>query len=285
MHDPQLNVPFDLVPNVAIQGPIASGGQKHVFKGIHDSHGDVVVKLVRLGTEGEDPRIKREVEILSNHSFTRVPRVYSSGPIIHDTQNYTYIVEEQIPGSPLRALMVDSGRQTMDFVLTFLFSILESLAEVAAASLVHRDIKPENIIVGDDYEFWLIDFGIARHLDMSSLTATEAAFGPATLGYAAPEQLRNLKAQIDGRADLYSVGVVAYELLSGSNPFIAGVANPLDVIRRTISYSPPILSIDGDSNKKLAAYINLLCAGRVSRRPRDAEQAAQWLSIIMSDLQ
>jgi serine/threonine-protein kinase len=76
-----------------------------------------------------------------------------------------------------------------------------------AVSIVHRDVKPANIIVDPQGEFWLIDFGVARHLDLDSLTATAAPGGCGTIGYAPAEQCRNDKPDIDARADLFALGV------------------------------------------------------------------------------
>ena len=87
-------------------------------------------------------------------------------------------------------------------------------------------------------EYWLLDFGIARHLDKESITASGAMFGPASAGYAPPEQFRNIKTEIDIRTDLFAIGVVAYEALTGSHPFLQGAKDRVDAYRRTMRSCP-----------------------------------------------
>lgn len=133
--------------------------------------------------------------------------------------------------------------------------------------------------------FWLLDFGIARHLDLTSITATEEHFGPHTLGYAAPEQYRNLKPQIDSRADLFSLGVVAYEAISGVNPFTGEATSHLDVIRRIESTVPDRLEIQEDPSGEIAAFISLLIEKYSSRRPKTAKIALEWFESIVKKIE
>jgi serine/threonine-protein kinase len=147
---------------------------------------------------------------------------------------------------------------------------------------VHRDIKPENIMVCTDGTFKLIDFGIARHLIKSSLTPTEAHFGPHTAGYAAPEQFRNLKKEIDIRTDLFAIGVVVYEALAGKHPFIEGSRDQLETLRRTETMIPPPLKVAVDKEDQLSNFIAVLMAKYPSRRPPTAVQAQQWFASIRS---
>jgi eukaryotic-like serine/threonine-protein kinase len=88
-----------------------------------------------------------------------------------------------------------------------------------------------------------IDFDIARHLRLESLTATAAAFGQFTWGYAPPEQCRNIKAQIDARSDLFALGVTLYECATGSNPFRKGARDPLEILSRIEGMPLPPLSL------------------------------------------
>jgi len=95
-----------------------------------------------------------------------------------------------------------------------MFSILIKSEEL---SIVHRDIKPENILVEPEGNFRLIDLRISRHLDLESITSSNAPIGPHTLGYSASEQFRNRKIDIDIRADFFSLGVVAAEMINSKN--------------------------------------------------------------------
>ena len=191
-----------------------------------------------------------------------------------------YLIEERVKGLSLRSVLEQVGRLEFPQAIKLLGFLLQSAALFEQKRLVHRDIKPENIMVNDDGEFFILDFGIARALDHTSLTATEAHFGPATIGYAAPEQFRNMKKQIDARADLFSIGVVFYECLTGINPFVVGASNRLDVIKRSEKLQVQKLEIEQDSSGELAGFIDTLIQKWPSRRPRTAAEAWSWFQKI-----
>ena len=150
--------------------------------------------------------------------------------------------------------------------------------------IVHRDIKPENLILTHDQLVYFLDFGIARILDMQSLTQSDAAFGPHTPGYAAPEQFNNLKRDIDSRADLFSLGVVTYECLTGRNPFRENAASILDVLQRTATVTPASYQVAGDDQHLLMGLISSMMGKTPSMRPKDATQALGWLNVIKPTL-
>ena len=108
--------------------------------------------------------------------------------------------------------------------------------------------------------------------------------GPHTPGYAAPEQFNNLKSDIDSRADLFSIGVVTYECLSGKNPFSAGAISHLDILQRTETITPVSFQIIGDTQQQFMGLLSSLMGKYPSRRPKDATQALNWLSAAMSTL-
>ncbi len=255
--------------------PLKQGGQKAVFKADHETLGQVVVKFV-LDARA-DERIRREIEIVMSGNFPHVPRMYLWGEINRDGVPSLYVVEQYINGVDLRQAMAD-GPFPINRVKSLVGDLLETVASLETHAIVHRDIKPENIIAGDDGHFWLLDFGIARDLRRTSLTATGAHFGPHTAGYAAPEQFRNIKKRIDSRCDLFSLGVVAYEAATGRHPFAAGANGYLDVLRRTETLVVDQLAIDGDNSGAVSGFIHLLMEKFPSRRPPTATLARQWFN-------
>ena len=132
---------------------------------------------------------------------------------------------------------------------------------------------------------YFLDFGIARALEMESLTKTEAVLGPHTPGYAAPEQFNNLKNDIDSRADLFSVRGVVYECITGKNPFREGARSALEILQKTETITPVIYTVRGDTQQQFMALLGSLMGKYPSRRPKDAKQALDWLTAAKPTLQ
>jgi len=268
-----------LLPNISSIQAIAQGGQKRVLKAVHQQHGDVVVKLII--DSSSDERIKREIEIATSYSFSNVPKIFDWGYIEYESSRILFLVEEYIAGVTLRRYLNDNGKLPLNMALNLLETLLITATELESKRLVHRDIKPENIIVSSSSAFYLIDFGIARQLDSPSLTFTKAHFGPHSPGYSAPEQFRNQKKEIDIRADLFSIGVVVYESISGKHPFIEDCKHPLDVLLRTEAINPIPFSIPGDSQRQLIGFILILMDKFSSRRPKSAKTALDWYYALL----
>lgn len=271
-----------LLPQITAVNPLTTGGQKSVFRATHKDFGDVVVKFVLSGDANE--RILREIDIASRNNFPHVPEMYQAGTVGGGDQKSLFIIERFIPGESLRSLRNRGERLTLPEIVQFLKDLLETIVELEKHDIVHRDIKPENIIRDTRSVFWLLDFGIARDLRQASLTATSANFGPHTAGYAAPEQFRNLKKQIDSQADLFSAGVVAYELATGRHPFADGARDYLDILRRTEMMAVAPLVLEGDSSGQLSKFILVLMEKFPSRRPPTAQMALDWLQGIVGIL-
>ncbi len=102
--------------------------------------------------------------------------------------------------------------------------------------------------------------------------------GPHTPGYSAPEQFNNLKKEIDSRADIFSLGVVTYECITGMNPFRAGSDNVIEVLQKTETITPVQYSIEGDTQSQFMALLSTMMGKYPSRRPKTAEQALRWLN-------
>jgi serine/threonine-protein kinase len=250
---------------------LSFGGQKEVFKGSHQDYGDVVIKIIKP-SEDEYERTLREISAVEIIESENVPTVYKTN-LEQSQPSPIWIIEQCIPGKTLRALLKEGKRFSLTEIVEFLETLLKISTEAERKRIVHRDIKPENIILDDSGKYWLIDFGIARHLDLNSLTSTNRGLGLFTVGYAAPEQFRNIKKEISIRADLFSIGIVAMELLTGKNPFIENARNILEVLRNTETFVLPTLKIDGDAQYQLAAFIRVLGDKRLSRRPSTAKEA------------
>ena len=260
---------------------IARGGQKVVFSATHPTYGRIVLKLFFE----MDARSQREIDISKNTNFDCVPVIYETGHTVYEGSDTLYVIEQRIDGKELRNRIERSERFTLKEAVDFLEQGLLFIKQLEAKKIVHRDIKPENIIVSSTGKVFFLDFGIARILGLPSLTKTEAIVGPHTPGYAAPEQFNNLKSDIDSRADLFSIGVVTYECLSGQNPFSHGARSHLEILQRTETITPVNFQITGDTQQQFMGLLSSLMGKYPSRRPKDAAQALNWLNAAKSTLQ
>lgn len=255
---------------------MACGGQKIVFDGVHNSYGETVIKLY---FQLNDPRSLREIQIERDLNLSMVPKIYETGTIEYEGTETLYIIEQKVKGTELRKVLESGKRFSLEEAVTFLEQGLEFIACIENKGIVHRDIKPENIIRADDGRIFFLDFGIARILGADSLTRTGAMMGPHTPGYAAPEQFNNLKKEIDSRADIFSLGVVTYECITGKNPFREGSINALEVLQKTETITPVQYSIKGDTQSQFMALLGAMMGKYPSRRPRTAKQAIDWLKV------
>lgn len=255
------------------------GGQKKVFSAMNKSQGKCVIKLYFTPN---DPRSAREIEIEKNIALPMVPRIYDTGIVEYENMDTLYVVEEMVEGKELRDILNDGKIFTLREAVHFLEQGLEFVAHIEKKGIVHRDIKPENIIMNESGDIFFLDFGIARIIGGESLTKTGALLGPHTPGYAAPEQFNNLKKEIDSRTDLFSLGVVTYECLTGKNPFRENAKNALEVLQKTETITPVNYSILGDEQKQFMALLGSMMGKYPSRRPKSAEQALGWLNAAKS---
>ncbi|MCC6556966.1 MAG: serine/threonine protein kinase [Polyangiaceae bacterium] len=265
---------FPELSNISL---IGEGGQKWVYAASHQEDGPVVLKLIKPNQKSE--RVSREVRAVQQVNSGRVPRVLETGSVDTPEGHCIWLREQQIPGETVRSLLTTGPFLKSEASLLALH-VLEALADVEQARIVHRDVKPDNVMRDWGGSFWLLDFGIARHLDLTSLTATAAIGGPGTLGYAPPEQFRNRKADIDVRADLFALGVTLWECIAGKHPYRDKARDAQDVIRRIENDPVPRLLIAGDEKNQLSDFIFTLMQRRPDHRPVDATDALSWIREI-----
>ncbi len=260
--------------------PLAQGGQKIVFAAQHASDGDVVLKLLLRSSDGQ--RLEREVLAGQLVECERVPRVFETGELDTQLGRCIWLREQRVSGTTLRTHLARSGALDFTSVVRLGVQLLSTLAHAEAKRIVHRDIKPENMMIDTSGNFWLLDFGLARHLDLESLTATKVPWGMGTLGYSPPEQLRNRKREIDGRTDLFAVGVLLHECATGTNPFRDGARDELEIFRRAETLAMPRLQLADDKGGALADLVSALVQKFPTQRPRTVADALTWMREIES---
>ena len=245
----------------------------------------VVLKVLR--SAGTSPgaavaaqRADREVLASATLNSAYVPKVLDTGECEIAGQKRTYIIEEFVDGRTLRELLMAKPVRDREEVCEILRTLLLAADDFAHANLVHRDIKPENLMLGSDGRLWIIDFGLVRFLDLDSLTADAAVVGVGTWGYAAPEQQGNRKDEIDIRADLFSIGVVAFEMLAGANPYLQNKRDILAVLLHVRNQDLPMLPYTDEPGRLLAEFVAIMVGRFASRRPQTAAQAIVWFAPV-----
>jgi serine/threonine-protein kinase len=264
-------------PDLKNLSALNRGGQKLVFAGTHASYGEVVLKLIHPSQAVE--ATKREILAVAQVNSPRVPEIFLDGTVAIPIGTCFWFLERRIVGPTLRELLA-TGPLSDREVLRLGLHMLETLSAAAQVKIVHRDVKPENIIRDGDGDYWLIDFGIARHLGLKSLTATVSAFGKFTPGYAPPEQFLNIKSDIDQRCDLFALGLTLYECGTGSNPFIVGTRDHLEVLKRSENMPLAPLTLNVKSAKEFADLIAAMTQKRRDHRPSKVKEAYEWMTQI-----
>jgi len=257
--------------------PLNSGGQKLVFSATHPIDGAVVLKIIL--PHQKDEAIAREVSAVEQVQSERVPRILESGKASTPIGDCFWFREERILGETVRECLRRGSLSTKSLLRLGLHT-LEALVKAEQVNIVHRDVKPENIICAHDDSYWLIDFGIARHLELSSLTETSAFFGKFTVGYAPPEQFRNFKRDIDTRSDLFALGVTLYECATGINPFRYNAVNDLEMLRRVENHPLPNLSLSCSAADNFCDLVAAMTQKRRDHRPSSAHEALAWIQEI-----
>lgn len=196
--------------------PHGQGGFGKIIKG-HDSdlQRDIAVKILTdekgIIPLGDVERFRREARILAKLSHPNIPAIYDV--VLDDVSKKFLIIFQFVEGKNLRQILTSEGRCQLNEVRVWFHQIASAVEYAHSMGVIHRDIKPENIIITPDREnAYLVDFGIALSAEESK-KLTEYGYAIGTPGYMSPEQVAGK--DVDGRTDLYSIGVTLYEVLAG----------------------------------------------------------------------
>ncbi len=229
--------PRVLAGRYRIDEQIGQGGMARVYRGHDLTLGrDVAVKILE-GSLAEDAefraRFRMEAQSASRMSHPTIVRVFDAGEPSAESDEPPFIVMELVHGTLLKDVIA-AGPVPVDDAVRYIDGILEALEYSHRAGVVHRDIKPGNVMVTGSGSIKVMDFGIARAATDSSATVLETSRIIGTAAYISPEQARG--ESVDARADLYAVGVVLYELLTGRPPFRG--ESPVAVAYQHVSEAP-----------------------------------------------
>ena len=251
-----------------LDATIARGGMATVYVAT-DTRLDrtVAVKVMRPAL-AEDPdfveRFAREARAAARLSSPDVVAVHDQGT--DPATRTAYLVMEHIQGGTLRDVILDEGPLSPGRAVALLEPVLRALAAAHAAGLVHRDVKPENVLLGDDGRIKVADFGLARAIETSTLTATTGLL-IGTVAYLAPEQVEHGRA--DTRTDVYAAGILLFELLTGAPPYSSD--SPMSVAYRHVHEDvPPPSTLVGGLPAALDELVVRATRRDPSARPMDA---------------
>ena len=230
---------------------VGKGGMGVLYRGFDPVlDREVAIKLMQADfsedTEQMRPRFYREARAAAKLQHRNIVTIFEFA----EESNVPYIVMEFLRGTPLGARINTTPPLTIDDKLNIIAQLCDGLSYAHEQGVVHRDVKPDNVFLLEDGSVKLLDFGIAK-LTSSTLTRQGDVLGSAS--YMSPEQVSGGES-VDGRADIFSTGVVLYELLAGRKPFVAD--SPTAVILKILKEEPtPIETLVSDLPPELVAAV------------------------------
>ncbi|RMG09322.1 MAG: serine/threonine protein kinase [Planctomycetota bacterium] len=249
----------ELLGDYRVVGELGRGAMGVIYRAEHVTRGETVALKVLVGLDGPGARkrrqrFQREVEALRRLQHENIVRIHTCGR----RGRLDWYVMDYVEGRELKALLADPEGPTPRERLQLFEGICAAVAHAHERGVVHRDLKPANVLVDADGGVHVLDFGLAKlaaeeedERNAMELTKTNATLG--TPYYMAPEQFTNAKG-VDWRADVYSLGVVLFELMCGRRPFEAETAGEL--IQKVLTEAPPLPS---SVNPKLSPKFDAIC--------------------------
>lgn len=258
-----------------VQEIIGVGGMSVVYKA-YDNVDDriVAIKVLKdeyLANEDFKRRFKNESKAIALLSHPNIVKVYD----VNFGEKLQYIVMEYIDGITLKEYINKQGAITWNDALFFMTQILRAVQHAHDKGIVHRDIKPQNIILLSTGNIKVTDFGIARFSRSETKTLTEQAIG--SVHYIAPEQAKG--EFTDEKADIYSLGVVLYEMLSGDVPFEADSA--VSVALMQLQADAKRLT---DINSDIPLGLEQICIRAMQKNPLDRYQTATEMLLDIEEI-
>ena len=272
-----------LLEQFRIEERIGVGGMGTVYRARQMTIGrDVAIKVLRaeLARDGQAvARFEREARVATSLDHPNLVRVFLSG---HLPDNRLYIVMELLEGRSLADELEEQGVPSLDRAVIMIMKLCAGLSAVHAAGIVHRDIKPENVYLvrrGRDADFVkLVDFGVARVLEADgtdpATTQSGRVFG--TAAYISPEAATG--DETDHRSDIYSLGVLSYQLLTGELPFDGSTAGA--ILMQHVHQAPPLLQAKG-RGAEVPADVAQVVMRALSKEPEARQQTlAEFLDSL-----
>jgi serine/threonine-protein kinase len=243
----------------------------------------VAIKVVAADkARSEEGRFLREAKLLSRLSHPNIVALFDYG---HTDTGEPYLVMEHVDGGDLRARIIEDGPIDVAHAVEILRQATAAIAEAHRIGVAHLDLKPENIMLAVGPEgatrVKVLDFGISRLVEPEAMdhTATDTGAVLGTPAYISPEQIRGVRDDV--RSDLYALGMVAYEMLSGQLPYEAATTAEL-VLHHMATMPTPLADKRPDVPAALAAWVHRLLAKSADDRPADGAEALRLLETAVT---
>ena len=263
--------------NCTIERIIGQGGMGAVYLAQQSRPARTVAVKVLIPVTGLDleqqriflERFRREADTVAKLEHNNILPIYEYAEALVDGQRLSYLVMPYLRGGTLRERIDEfkrSGRQfELSTIASYISQIADALSYAHSLGVIHRDIKPGNLLFHQDGRLLLSDFGIVRLIAMPSLTTAGSFLG--TAEYASPEQVS--AAELDPRSDIYSLGIILYELLTNRVPFTG--PNPFAVMSKQLSEPVPSLR---NIRPDLSPSIEFVVKKALAKNPKDRYQNA-----------
>ena len=263
-----------------IERELGGGGMSRVFVATDKSLGrKVVIKLLspELTAEVNRGRFRREIQVAAQLQHPHIVTLFSAG----EDGDLVYYTMPFITGESLKSALEKNGALPVPEVVRVLYDVIDALAYAHENGVVHRDIKPANILRSGSHSL-VTDFGVAKALNAAmpsgGMTSTGMAVG--TPAYMSPEQLAGDPAA-DHRIDIYAVGLLAYELLTGKSPFVG--RTPRDVLAAVLTKEPPsLVETRPDIPRRMAEMVMKCLSKDPAERPSSAMELLEALDTFSS---
>jgi serine/threonine-protein kinase len=255
---------------------LGKGGMGKVYRALDKKlNEEVALKLVKPEIASDERTVERfrnELRLARKISHRNVGRMYE----LMEYNGIHYITMEYIPGQDLRSLIRQTGKLTAETAVSIAKEICEGLGEAHRLGVVHRDLKPSNILIDKQGDAKILDFGIARSLKSKGITGTRMMIG--TPEYMSPEQVDG--EDIDHRSDIYSLGVILYEMLTGRVPFDGDT--PLSVAYKHKNKTPPN---PREFNTQITDELNVLILKCLEKNREARYQSAEKIRSQLEEIE
>jgi serine/threonine-protein kinase len=260
-----------------LEARIGTGGMSSVYRALDETlERPVAIKLMNreIATDSDQlERFRREARAVAQLSHPHIVGVIDYG----EDQGRPYIVLEYVEGETLKERIRRNGELDVSEAIAYAIEIARALGCAHARHIVHRDVKPQNVLIDEEGSAKVTDFGIARSLDDDGLTADGRVLG--TTDYVSPEQA--LGHDVTGQSDLYSLGVVLFEMLTGSVPF-SGENQVAVAMKHVREELPDVQALRPEVSASLAAVIDRATAKDLHTRYRSDEELIADLENVLA---